>query len=109
LSRKGQRQRVNSVQLEDVAAAKTAVAPWRRRAWFELGAMTALLLSYIWLWQGAFADDFYVCVAAYFAVGLSSHVARGESAPSIGLRFDNFGRALIQVLIFIGPACWNQF
>jgi hypothetical protein len=66
--------------------------------------MTALLLSYIWLWQGTFAGDFYVCVAAYFAIGLGSHVARGESAASIGLRFDNFGRALIQVLIFIGPA-----
>jgi len=69
----------------------------------EIAAMTALILSYIWLWEDRFRGDFYVCLALYLAIGVASHVRRGETARDIGLRADNLGAALRQALVFVGP------
>ena len=65
--------------------------------------MSALLLSYIWLWKDTFPGDFVVCVALYLAIGISSHIRRGETARDIGFRLDNLGRAARQALIYMGP------
>jgi hypothetical protein len=65
--------------------------------------MTALLLSYIWLWQDAFPGDFVVCLVFYAAIGLSSHLRRGESASDIGFRLDNLLAAGKWALWIVGP------
>jgi len=77
-----------------------ARAPLARR---ELAAMTALLLSYIWLWQDAFPGDFVVCVVLYATIGLSSHLRRGESAADVGFRLDNFLETAKWALWIVGP------
>jgi hypothetical protein len=55
----------------------------------EVAAMVALVLSYIWGWQGLFRGDFLLVVALYFALGYLSHMRRGETARELGLRLDN--------------------
>ncbi len=62
----------------------------RATAAAEVTAMLAILLSYIWLWQRTFPGNPLVVVALYFALGYASHRRRGESAPEIGLRIDNW-------------------
>jgi hypothetical protein len=69
----------------------------------ELSTMAAVMLSYIWIWRGSFPGDFWVCVALYLAIGVWSHVRRGETAREIGFRLDNLGPALLRALIWIGP------
>jgi membrane protease YdiL (CAAX protease family) len=69
----------------------------------EVGAMAALILSYIWLWEDSFDDSFYLCLALYLGIGLAGHLRRGETARDIGLRVDNLGPALLQALVFVGP------
>jgi membrane protease YdiL (CAAX protease family) len=69
----------------------------------DLVAMTALLLSYIWLWKDAFPGDFFVCLALYLAIGFRSHASRGETARQIGFRLDNGRAALRQALLYVGP------
>jgi membrane protease YdiL (CAAX protease family) len=69
----------------------------------EIAAMTTLLLSYIWLWQDVFRGDFYLCVLLYFAIGVASHLRRGETAREIGLRADNLGAATRRALFYVGP------
>jgi hypothetical protein len=69
----------------------------------ELTAMAAVMLSYMWIWQDSFPGDFWVCVALYLAIAVSSHLRRGESASEIGLRLDNLGAAFRLALIWIGP------
>ena len=69
----------------------------------ELLTMTALLLSYIWVWQGSFPGDFLVCVGLYFGLGALSHLRRGETAAEIGLRVDNLGRSLWDAAKLVGP------
>jgi len=69
----------------------------------ELTAMTAVMLSYIWLWKGSFPGDLWACVALYLGIGISSHVRRGESARAIGFRLDNLGAAFRLALVWIGP------
>jgi membrane protease YdiL (CAAX protease family) len=59
----------------------------------EVTAMLALLLSFIWIWQRAFRGDAYLVVFGYFALGLRSHVRRGESARNLGLTLANFPAA----------------
>ena len=68
----------------------------------ELSAMTAVMLSYLWLWQDSFPGDFWVCVALYLGIGISSHVRRGETAREIGFRLDNFWPAFRLALFWIG-------
>jgi len=69
----------------------------------EISAMTVLILSYIWVWEGAFPGDFWVVLALYLGIGFSSHLRRGESFRDIGLRLDNFGRAARTAVKIIGP------
>ena len=57
----------------------------------EICAMAILILSFTWLWNGAFRGDFLVCVAIYLAIGIRSHRRCGESAREIGFRLDNIG------------------
>jgi hypothetical protein len=56
----------------------------------EIAAMTALIVSYTWLWQRSFPGAFLVCITGYFGIGILGHRLRGESARSIGLRLDNW-------------------
>lgn len=75
----------------------------RRNAVIETVAMAALLLSYIWLWQGAFPGDFFVVVLLYATLGIGSHLRRGETAAEVGFRLDNLGPATLLVLLIIVP------
>src|SRR5213594_1945513 len=59
----------------------------------EIAAMSALLISYIWGWEGAFERDFTVCVVLYFGIGLVSHLRAGERPVDFGIRIDNLGGA----------------
>lgn len=65
--------------------------------------MTALILSYTWLWQDAFPGDFLLCVALYLGIAIRGHLRRGETAREIGFRVDNAGPAMGQALLFVGP------
>lgn len=74
--------------------------------------MLALLLSYIWLWQGTFPGNARVVVFLYFALGYASHRRRGESARDIGLRLDNWRPATRDVagVVALGtavPLAWG--
>jgi hypothetical protein len=66
----------------------------RSGAVVEVAALTALLLSYIWGWQGAFPGSSLLIVVLYFGVGIASHLRRGESAREIGFRLDNWQTAV---------------
>lgn len=66
--------------------------------------MAAVLLSYIWLWHGAFRGASLLVLVLYFGVGLVSHLRRGESLRDIGLRLDNFPRAIRNVALIVVPA-----
>jgi membrane protease YdiL (CAAX protease family) len=65
--------------------------------------MTVLLLSYLWLWQGRFPGDFWVCIVLYFGIGIGVHLPRQESASEIGFGLANFGRAMGWVVRIVGP------
>jgi len=75
----------------------------RAIALFEVSAMIALLLSYIWLWHGAFRGSFLVVLALYFGLGVTSHLLRRESARELGIRLDNVPRALRNAAIVFVP------
>ncbi len=66
--------------------------------------MVAVLLSYIWGWQGAFGGASILIVVLYFGLGLMSHLLRRESAWQLGLRVDNLPRALRNAASFVAPA-----
>jgi len=51
-------------------------------------ALVVLVLSYIWIWKGAFPHARAAVVAGYFAIGIAAHRRRGEGARDIGLRLD---------------------
>ncbi len=55
--------------------------------------MLTLLLSFIWIWQGAFPGAAWLVVLGYFALGLYSHIRRGESARDLGITLANFPAA----------------
>ncbi len=84
-------------------AARVMETRSKTRAVAELLAATAILLSYIWLWQGAFAGDFVVCLALFLGVTIASHRHRGESARDLGFRVDNLSAAGRLVFTFVGP------
>ncbi len=69
---------------------RATAASLRATAALEVAAMLALLLSFIWVWQEAFPGDALLVVFLYFALGLSSHLRRGESAREIGLTLHNW-------------------
>ena len=66
--------------------------------------MLALLLSYIWGWQGTFPGDEVLVVLLYFAVGYVSHVRCRESAHVLGLRLDNWRSAARQACVPVAVA-----
>jgi len=66
---------------------------------FEIAAMSALLISYIWGWEGAFERDFTVCVILYFGIGLASHLRAGERPADLGIRIDTLGPAARDALV----------
>jgi len=69
----------------------------------ELSAMSTMMLSYIWVWQDSFPGALWVCIVLYLAIGVSSHVRRGETGRDIGFRLDNLKAAFLQALLWIGP------
>ena len=69
----------------------------------EVAALAVVLLSYIWLWNGAFAGHFAVVLLLYFGIGIETHRRRREKPHDIGLRLDNFGRSFRFVSSWIGP------
>jgi hypothetical protein len=70
----------------------------------EIAALALVLLSYIWLWNGAFAWHTQLVLVLYFGIGIETHWRRGERPRDIGLRLDNLGRALRLVSSWIAPA-----
>ncbi len=76
----------------------------RTVALFEVSALVALLLSYIWGWQHAFPGSFRVVLVLYFGLGIMSHLIRHESPHEIGIRLDNFPRALLNAAVLVVPA-----
>jgi hypothetical protein len=76
----------------------------RTAALAEITAMLALLLSYIWGWQGTFPGDELLVVLLYFAVCYESHVRCGESARVLGLRLDNWRSAARQAWVPVAVA-----
>ena len=77
---------------------------WRLIALLEVAVMSAILLSYIWGWHGAFSGASSAIFLLYFGVGIASHLLHRESARDIGLRIDNFPRALRNAAMFAVPA-----
>jgi membrane protease YdiL (CAAX protease family) len=69
----------------------------------DVALMTALLLSYLWLWHGSFPGDFFVCVALYFAIGAWSQWKWNETTSEIGIRVDNFGPAFGFGMMLVAP------
>src|SRR5881409_829712 len=65
----------------------------------EIAAMSGLLISYIWGWEGAFRGDFNLCVILYFGIGLASHLRAGERPADLGIRIDNLGAAARDALL----------
>jgi membrane protease YdiL (CAAX protease family) len=74
-----------------------------RVAWFELLSVTGLVLSYIWLWQGAFNGDLLVCLGLVVGITLAGHRRRGESPRDLGFRLDNVGQSTREVFSIVGP------
>ena len=72
-------------------------------AWLELSAVTGLLLSYIWIWEGSFRGDFLVCLAGFLAITLAGHRRRGETAHDLGFRIDNIGQSAKLVFTYVAP------
>lgn len=69
----------------------------------DVALLAALLFSYIWLWQGSFPGDFFLCLALYAGVGVWSHWRRKETAKEIGFRTDNLGASLLFGIKLVGP------
>lgn len=59
----------------------------------ELVVVSALMLSYVWVWQGAFNGDGVVIGLLFIGVAIFGHLRRGESLREIGFRTDNLGRS----------------
>jgi membrane protease YdiL (CAAX protease family) len=84
-------------------------------ALMEVAALTALVLSYIWGWQGAFPGHGQLVVLLYFGIGIAGHLRRGESARQIGVRLDNWRAALritlpvVAVALFVPLAVGAAF
>jgi membrane protease YdiL (CAAX protease family) len=67
----------------------------------EAAAMIALLLSYIWGWQGGFMGASQLVVGLYFGLGAVSHARRRESMREIGVRLDNGWPALRNAAVVV--------
>ena len=71
----------------------------RAGALAEILAMLALVLSYIWIWQGLFPGGHLVVVLLFLALCYISHVRHHESAREVGLRLDNWRSAARQACL----------
>lgn len=69
----------------------------------ELLAVTSLLFSYIWIWQGSFEADFLVCLGLFLAITILGHRRRGETARDLGFRLDNLRDSAKLVFSFVAP------
>jgi membrane protease YdiL (CAAX protease family) len=76
-----------------VRAPVVALFPAVRWPFVEIAAMSALLLSYIWIWGSASEGGFMLCVVLYFGIGIAAHWRAKERPRDLGIRIDNFGRA----------------
>ena len=72
-------------------------------AWLDIAAMTALLLSYLWVWQRTFPGELFVCIGLVVGLAVWSHWRRGETPRDLGFRLDNLVPAAIKVFSFVGP------
>ena len=86
----------------------------RTAAALEVAALIALVLTYIWVWQGSFPGNAQLIVALYFGIGIASHLRRGESARQIGVRLDNWRPALRNAALVVGiallvPLRWARY
>ena len=52
--------------------------------------MTLLVLSYEWLWDGAFRGNGVLVLFLFLAIVVTGHRRRGETLREIGFRLDNF-------------------
>jgi hypothetical protein len=75
-----------------------------RATWVELSAMTALVLSYEWIWDGAFRGHGVLVLFLFLAIAVSGHLRRGETARELGFRLDNFWSSARFVFSFAVPA-----
>ena len=69
----------------------------------EIAALALVLLSYIWVWEGAFPLHFLAILLLYFGIGIEGHWRRGERLRDIGVRADNLWPALRLVSVWIAP------
>ncbi len=69
----------------------------------EIAALALVLLSYIWVWEGALPLDFVAILLLYFGIGIETHWRRGERLRDIGVRADNLWPALRLVSSWIAP------
>jgi len=71
---------------------------------FEVAAVVAFLLVYIWIiepWSRVYAAPGFVL---FFAFAFLLHVRHNDRAADLGIRLDTFGRALREALLVIVPA-----
>src|SRR6185503_8988739 len=66
---------------------------------WEILGMFGVLISYIWVWAGAFEGSFPLVVILYFGLGLAAHLRAGEGAADLGIRTDNLGPAARNALL----------
>ncbi len=92
-----------SVEAANDSAAAAPVLVRRAGAVAEIATLVVLLLSYIWIWNGAFPGHIAVVLVLYFGIGIQGHLRRGETPHDIGVRLDNFRRAFRFVATWVGP------
>jgi hypothetical protein len=66
--------------------------------------MVAVLLSYIWGWQGTFAGASPLLIVTYFGLGAVGHARSGENLRQLGFRIDNLPIALRNAAFVVTPA-----
>lgn len=66
---------------------------------WEILGMFGVLISYIWVWAGAFEGSFPLVVILYFGLGLAAHLRAGEGAADLGIRTDNLVPAARNALL----------
>jgi hypothetical protein len=69
----------------------------------EIAAMTAILLTYIWGWQGSFVGSSLLVIVLYFGLAAASQFRRREMPRQLGFRFDNAPTALRNATLVVVP------
>ena len=70
----------------------------------EVAAMVAVLLSFIWGWQGSFVGSWLLVLVLYFGLGAASHARRRETPELLGLGAYHVRPALRNVAAVVVPA-----